>query len=68
MCRVTPKDKNITIMGLHEVNIGSILIIPHKVIVGFLFSMAKIKKWKNCSKNGKTYLKYETSCAGRIQD
>jgi len=55
-------------MGLHEVNIGSILIIPHKVIVGFLFSMAKIKKWKNCSKNGKTYLKYETSCAGRIQD
>jgi hypothetical protein len=57
MCRVTPKDKNITIMGLHEVNIGSILIIPHKVIVGFLFSMAKIKKWKNLFKEWKNLFK-----------
>jgi hypothetical protein len=44
-------------MGLHEVNIGSILVIPHKVIVGFLFSMAKIKKWKNLFKEWKNLFK-----------
>ncbi len=44
MCRVTPNDKSITIMGLHEANIGSILVTPHKVIVGFLFFYGQDQK------------------------
>jgi hypothetical protein len=31
-------------MGLHEVNIGSILVIAHKVIVDFLFFYGQDQK------------------------
>jgi hypothetical protein len=44
-------------MGLHEVNFGSILVIPHKVIVGFLLFCGQdqkmedlFKEWKNLFK------------------
>jgi hypothetical protein len=34
-------------MGLHEVNIGSILVINHKVIVGFLLFYGLDQKMEN---------------------